>query len=1056
MKKVILKSMLLFVAILFVGIAQAQTVSGTVTEENGPLPGANVIVKGTSNGATTDFDGNYTLNNVPADATLVFSYVGYTSQEVAVGGRSTISASLASDNALDEVVLIGYGSTTIKDATGSVDNVGAEDFNQGVIQSPEQLIQGKTAGVQISEGSGQPGAGISIRIRGNGSLRSGSDPLFVVDGVPLSGGGAAGVTVGGIGSADGGNPLTFLNPNDIENISILKDASATAIYGSRGANGVVIIQTKGGRGATGPGRWELNTSVSRATAANEYDLLDRNGFLAAITEVGNNAAPQSQGGLDGGANSDWQDFYTQTAFSRQTDLSYSKSYTGGNLRASFGYGNTEGVVKDTPLERISGRLNITQRFLDNKLTLSGTGALTRINRQSAPLNGTAGSTGDLIGASITQNPTNPIDPNALFPGNVLNPANLLANFLGQTASDRILANLSAEYKFTEEFSGKVSVGYDDTDASSFGVFGPEVLALNGTSGIGRAAFATQQNTNKLLEGTLNYKKDFGNTVLDVVAGYSYQEFRNQGVQGNAAGFAPGNLGQVGDQLFDQYDLLQDATGSDFNQIGYGVDGTFLSSFNFGNNDDPFNLGQEIPGAFNRIFPAFAAGNFDNTDELQSYFARANLTLNDKFIFTGTFRADGSTRFGENNRYGYFPSGAFAWKLDQEDFVGDNISTLKLRLSAGQVGSQDGLGYGQFLQRTLINGVGIDNDLQILANGAPGTRDEGTPNPNLKWETTTDYNLGVDFGFNNDRLNGSFNVYRRETRDQLLRTNLAAPVIGGGGTIFRNLPNALIVNQGVELSLNYEFINTDDWGFSTSFNIAYNSNEVEELTGFIQSGPIRGNGLTNAFAQQIEAGQPSGSFFMAEFTGFDADGNPTYFDFDGNGVGDPDADKFFVGEDALPDIVTGLSLNARYKNFDLSTYFNGQFGFSVYNATNTAFFTRSALLIGKNVPASVAASDENPSSTVAVSTRFLEKGDFVRLTSATLGYNHTLSGNGFFDSLRFTLTGQNLFLITNYSGLDPELSANTGTLNASALPSQGIDYASYPRPRTYTLGVNARF
>lgn len=1054
MKKVILKSMLLFVAILFVGIAQAQTVTGTVTEENGPLPGANVIVKGTSNGATTDFDGNYSLNNVPSDATLVFSYVGYTSQEVAVGGRSTINVSLASDNALDEVVLIGYGSTTIKDATGSVDNVGAEDFNQGVIQSPEQLIQGKTAGVQISEGSGQPGAGIAIRIRGNGSLRSGSDPLFVVDGVPLAGGGAPDVTVGGIGSAGGGNPLTFLNPNDIENISILKDASATAIYGSRGANGVIIIQTKGGRGA-GKGRWELNTSVSSATAANEYDLLGREGFLNALEEVGNNPAA-----LDGGADTDWQDFYTRQAFSRQTDLSYSKSYTGGNLRASFGYGNNIGIVQATDLERISGRLNITQKFFDDKLTLSGTGALTRINRGSAPINGAAGSTGDFIGASITQNPTNPADPNALFPGNVLNPANLLANFLGETNSNRILANLSADYAITEEFSAKVALGYDKTDSQAVSIFGPNILGQQGISNIGRGAFGSNENTNQLLEATLNYKKDFGNAVLDVVAGYSYQEFRNAGVRANGAGFS-GDLDDVRDDLINQYDILEDAVGQDFNQVGFGTDATFFAGYNFDNFGNPdadnFNLNQTIPGAFTRLMPAYAAGNFDNTDELQSYFARANLTLNDKFIITGTFRADGSTRFGENNRYGYFPSGAFAWKLDEEDFVGDNVSTLKLRLSAGSVGSQDGLGYGQFLQRTLIGGVGINDDLIILPDGAvPGTFDVGTPNNDLKWEATTDYNLGIDFGFNDDRFNGSFNVYRRETRDQLLRQNLAAPVVGAGGTIFRNLPDALIVNQGIELSVNYDFINTDDWGFSSSFNIAYNQNEVEELRGFVQTAPIRGNGLTNAFAQQIEAGQPTGAFFMAEFTGFDADGNPTYFDFDGNGIGDPDADKFFVGQDAIPDVVTGLSLNARYKNFDLSTYFNGQFGFSVYNATNTAFFTKSALLIGKNVPVSVANSNENAASTVAVSTRFLEKGDFVRLTSATLGWNFPVSGEGFFDSMRFTLTGQNLFLLTNYSGLDPELSANTGTLNASAIPSQGIDYASYPRPRTFTLGVNARF
>ena len=1046
MKKVLLTKVLLLAAVLFTGVSFAQTVTGTVSEANGPLPGASVVVKGTSNGASTDFDGNYSLNDVPNDATLVFSYVGYATQEVAVNGQSTVNVTMASDNALDEVVLIGYGSTTIKDATGSVAAVSSEDFNRGVIQSPEQLIQGKTAGVQISEASGQPGAGIAVRIRGSNSIRSGNDPLYVVDGVPLAGGGSPGVTVGGIGSASGGNPLTFLNPNDIESISILKDASATAIYGSRGANGVIIVQTKGGRGAS-KGVWELSSSVSVANPASRYDLLGRNDFLEQIAAVGNNPAA-----LNGGADTDWQDFYTRTAYSRNTDLSYSKSYTGGNVRASFAYGNNNGIVQNTDLERITGRVNATHKFLDDKLTLTGTFSLSQINKEDAPINGTAGSTGDLIGASITQNPTNPADPNVTFPGNVLNPANLLENYLGRSQSNRFLANLSASYALTDDLSAKVTVGYDATDSETTSVFGSGVLALNGTSGIGRGGYAAIDQANSLLEATVNYKKDFGNINLDIVAGYSYQEFDRNGVFANAAGFGSLPLNGISNRLIDQFGIVDNAIDGDYAVFGYGEDGSFLSRID--NANQTIETGLTLPTGFERLLPSFVASTFDNADELQSYFARANVTINDKFLITGTVRRDGSTTFGENNRYGTFPSAAFAWQLHNEDFVGDNISTLKLRLGAGVVGSQEGLSYGQFLPREIAFGGGIDNDLNVLAGGIPGSGFVGDANPDLKWEETTDYNIGLDFGFNNDRLNGTVNVYRKETRDLLLRTQLAAP--SSGGTVFQNLTDGVILNQGVELSLNYDFVNTEDWGFSTSFNIAYNNNEVQDVIFSIPTGPIRGNGLTNAFAQQLASGQPLFSFFMAEFTGFDDNGNPTYTDFDGNGVGDPDADKFFIGEDAQPDFFGGLSLNARYKNFDLSTYFNGQFGFSVYNATDTAFFTKSALLIGKNVTQTVAASDENPSSTVAVSSRFLEKGDFVRLTSASLGYNWPMSGEGVFDSLRLSLTGQNLFLITGYSGLDPELSANTGSLNASAIPSTGIDYASYPRPRTFTLGVNARF
>lgn len=1046
MKKVILKSMLLFVAILFVGIAQAQTVTGTVTEENGPLPGANVIVKGTSNGATTDFDGNYSLNNVPNDATLVFSYVGYATQEVAVGGRSTINIALASDNALDEVVLIGYGSTTIKDATGAVDNVGSEDFNQGVIQTPEQLIQGKTAGVQISESSGEPGAGVSIRIRGNNSIRSGNNPLFVVDGVPLAGGGAPGVNTGGIAQASGGNPLSFINPNDIESISILKDASATAIYGSRGANGVIIVQTKGGRGAS-KGVWEINSSVSSSKAAERYDLLNRAEFLEAIGDI-QGASDQ----LIGNADTDWQDVYLRNSFSRQTDLSYSKSYTGGNVRASFGYGNNNGVVENSSLERISGRLNFSQKFFDNKLTVTGTGSISRINRETAPLNGGAGSRGDIIGASISANPTYPLNDEFFeqTPG-IFSPVNYLNSFQGLSESDRFLANLSLDYNFTEEFSAKVTVGYDKTESNTTGVVASSILNTQGITGIGRGDYNINNNENRLLEATLNYKKDFGNVNLDLLGGFSYQEFQRDGIYSNGAGFNTTDLSAMRGQLINQYNILNGVVPGNAQVFGYGNDGSFVTTLL-----PEVQTGLTIPEGFNRLLPAYIAGRYDNADELQSFFTRANLTFNEKFLLTATFRADGSSTFGDEERYGYFPSGAFAWKLDQEDFVGDNISTLKLRLGAGIVGSQEGLGYGQFTTRTQANFTGIDNDLNVIGGGGniPGTSPVGDVNPGLKWEETTDFNVGLDFGFNDDRLNGSFNLYRKETNDLLLLAETAAP--SNVATAFGNLSDGTVVNQGVELSLNYNFVDTEDFGFDASFNIAYNKNEVQDTKRIIQTGAIRGNGLTGAFAQQLEAGQPLFSFYMAEFTGFDENGDPTYLDFDGDGVGDPDADKFFVGENAVPKVTSGLSLSARYKNFDLSTYFNGQFGFSVYNATDNAFFTKSALIIGKNVTQAAANSPENPNSSVAVSTRFLEKGDFVRLQSASLGYNWPLSGDGMFDSLRLSFTGQNLFLITSYSGLDPEISSDTGSLNASNIPSAGIDYAPYPRARTFTLGVNARF
>jgi iron complex outermembrane receptor protein len=1044
MKQLILRCIFLFSAITWAGVLQAQTVTGTVTEPNGPLPGANVLVKGTTNGTTTDFDGNYTINDVPSDATLIFSYVGFAQQEIPVNGQSSINVLLEEDNnTLDEVVLIGYGQTTVRDATGSVSSVTSEDFNKGVITSPEQLIQGKTAGVQISESSGEPGAGVNVRIRGTNSIRSGNNPLFVVDGIPLTTGGTPGGDISGIGASAERNPLSFLNPNDIESISILKDASATAIYGSRGANGVIIIQTKSGRGAS-DGVFEFNSTISYATPYNNYDLLDRDEFLSAITSVGNDAKA-----LDFGADSDFQKFYTRETSSTRSDLSYSKSYGTGNIRASFGYSLTNGIVENSDQEQISARLNINQRFFDDKLTLTGQFSLSRVNDQFAPISGGAGSTGDLIGASITANPTFPLDPNFAPGGNILNPLSLLNNFSGIRHSDRFLANASAEYQLLDPLSVKVAVGYDKVNGETTAVTASSVIGLNGVSNIGRGDYLTADQENKLIEATLNFNKNFDNSSLDVVGGYSYQKFQRSGFGTRGAGFNTTNLSEMVDQMHDQYNIIDGLIQNRYSVFGYGIDGTYINRLL-----PEINTTDELPANFDRIIPAFISNySYDNFDELQSYFMRANYTLADKYLFTGTFRADGSSTFGENERYGYFPSGAFGWQLHKEDFTGDAFSTLKLRLAAGIVGSQEGLAYGQFIFRTVAAGGSINNDLNVLPR--PGTEIAGGfPNPDLKWEETTDYNIGVDFGFNQDRFNGTVNFYRRETRDLLLTTQVAAP---GSGTIFRNLPDGVIVNDGIELSLNYDFIRTENASFSTSFNIAYNDNRVEDILVPINAGPINGNGLTNAFAQRLEAGQPLYSYYMAKFTGFDPQtGNPTYFDFDGDGIGDPDADKFFIGQDAVPDVTAGFSLNATYKNFDFSTYFNGQFGFSVYNATANAFFSKSALLIGKNVTRDIIPTNENPGSTVAVSSRFLEKGDFVRLTTASFGYNIPLSGENLFKSMRLSLTGQNLFLFTGYSGLDPEISANTGNLNASNIPSAGIDYAAYPRPLTVTFGLNATF
>tara|TARA_R110002051_G_scaffold295922_1_gene361871 strand:- start:19781 stop:22912 length:3132 start_codon:yes stop_codon:yes gene_type:complete len=1043
MKITLLKSLLVLGAFLSFGISQAQEVSGTVSDTSGPLPGASVLEKGTTNGTQTDFDGNYTLS-VNEGAVLVVSYIGYKTQEVSYDGRSSINFTLEEDaEALEEVVIIGYGTTTIKDATGSVAAVTSEDFNGGAITSPEQLIQGKTAGVNIQQTTGEPGAGIQINIRGANSVRANNNPLFVVDGVPLFGESteAVGSNAGGTGSGQVGNPLNFLNPSDIESMSILKDASATAIYGSRGANGVVIITTKSGKGAP-KGVWDFSTSLSIASHTNKFDLLTANEYLRELPNYGGDAVANNFG-----STTDWQDVIFRTSTSTNNNLSYSNNYGSGNVRATFGYQKQFGVIEKSEFERVTGRLNLNQRFFEDKLLLTFQTSISRVNKSQPPVNSGAGVEGDILGATYSGNPTWPNSTTFQPEGSISrNPINMLVESQNISNTDRFLLNGSAEYKFTPEISAKVNVGFDKSESQNVSVLSSRILNYQGITGNGFGTYYTLDRDNKTLETTINYNKEFESSKLDVVVGYAYQDFRTQGRNAVGRGFSTTDLNAMGNNLVNSVNGAQNSIDGSYQQYYYAANTSDLVV----NRLFPNSSTDNVAYAFDREVTAITADTFDNTDELQSFFGRINYGINSKYLFTGTVRADGSSRFGPENAYGIFPSGAFAWQIGEEDFIGENISTLKLRLSAGITGNQAGLGYGNFVARQRFGGLGINNDNTIQGNGLSIV---ATDNPNLKWESTLDFNVGLDFGFNNDRLNGSVDIYRRDTKDILLRTPPAFPATTPFQ--FGNV-DASIINQGIEFSLGYDFIQQEDVNFAANFNISYNDNEIQDFAGAINSGPINGPGLTGAFAQRFESGYSLFSYYMAKFEGFDSTGNPIYTDIDGNGVGDPDVDKTFIGEDALPDITTGLSLNLRIKNWDIATYLAGQFGFSVYNNTANSFFNAGQLGTARNVTTDVLSLGEDPGASTAVSSRFLEKGDFIRLQNASIGYKVPLSGEGAFKSLRLSVTGQNLFLITDYSGIDPEVTVNTGNLNAAELPTRGIDFMTFPNPRTFTFGINASF
>ena len=1030
MKNCLLKKPLLIIMLLIGSITYGQSIKGVVSDADGSLPGVSITVKGTTTGVQTDFDGNYTIKAKEGDV-LVYNYLGYKTEQRTVGSESVINVTMTQDSTeLDEIVVIGYGSTTVKDATGSVTSVTSGDFNKGVISSPEQLIQGKTAGVQISNTSGAPGAGVNIRIRGSNSVRSNNNPLFVVDGVPLSGGATtAGANVIGLGGNPAKNPLNFLNPNDIESISILKDASATAIYGSRGANGVVIVTTKSGRSKKGEFSYQANISSSKAL--DTYDLLSADKFLSERLRVGLAVDAAS----NYGSATDWQDVIFRTAMSHNQNLSYSKSHDNGSYIATLGLGNQTGIVENSNLERLTARVNLNHRFLDDKLRLSFQGSVSRVNDNLAPTGGTAGYKGDILGAAFSANPTWPNDPD-FDGGTLVNPANLLAYTQGTTNTNRYLANLSLEYDLTSNLKAKLAVGVDKSDSDNFSVTSADVLGLeDGIPGNGRGAYNMLEVQNELLEATLTYNKEFKNSKLEVLGGFSYQSFRNSGLYSGAWGFSSRDLDVMGSNLQDVVTGIAGEISGQYQQFGYapnltgvyvrGYDGLDFVSSSFSANTSTANVN------------SLAVDTYDNTTELQSFFGRVNYTLSNKYLFTATLRADGSSAFAEANRYGYFPSGAFAWKLNEEDFMSDsNMSTLKLRLSAGITGNQEGVGYGNYVNRSRWNGLNPQNNGNIDLNNGNSIVSFG--GDGLKWESTIQYATGLDFGFNNDRLSGSIDVYRKETKDLLFLVDEAQPAILDRK--FKNLTDSKIVNQGVEFSLGYDLVQTEDFNWSANFNVAYNDNMVESLSGQYDFANVNGPGLSGAFAMRLQEGYSLFSYYMQEFSGYDSAGQPI--------VGE----KGFVGKSALPNLTGGLSTTINYKKWTMSAYFNGQFGHYVYNNTANAFFTAGAFKTTRNVLPGTLTSGEDLGASAAVSTRFLEKGDFVRLQNLSLAYDMPLSGEGVFKSMVFSVTGQNLFLMTDYSGLDPEVNSATG----GNLPSIGMDYGAYPNPTTITFGINAKF
>lgn len=1033
------------VALLFgttMAWSQGRTVTGKVSssDDGGIIPGANILEKGTSNGTITGTDGVYTIT-VQEGATLVFSFVGYTSQEIAVGTQSNIDVTLQADvTALNEVVVIGYGEIKKRDATGAVASVKAEDFNAGVIASPEQLIQGKMAGVQITTASGEPGAGTNIRIRGTSSVRGGNNPLYVVDGVPLSGDDVSGGGLDiGRGTASAKNPLNFLNPSDIESIDILKDASATAIYGSRGANGVVMITTKSGKGKRR--QLEYGATLSFSKARRTYDLLSRDEFLNNAARLGSNLDE-----LDYGGDTDWQDAVLRTAVSHRHDISFSDNIKTLTYRASVSYDNQQGIVENSGLERYTGRVNINKSFLGDKLKLGTQMIFSRVNDQAAPITENSGFEGDLIGSMIMANPTWPRFADSQFSNTNINPLAYLKYHQDKTQTDRRLINVSGSYDILPSLTFKVVAGFDRSESTRDKVFSPKIRLSNGVEGNGRGGFADIETANDLLETYLTYQKTMGKSTINAVVGYSYQEFNRSGLSALGWGFANDNMNSMVDNLHAGADMLRGAISQGYQQFGYysnattGVPRFYINTLR--PEVETIDL-ESIPA--NIPVRSVTGDVFDVTDELQSFFGRVNYTLADKYLFTATFRADGSTKFGSDYAYGYFPSGSVAWRLSEEEFIPEAFSDLKFRVGYGVTGNQE-IPHNLHQWRVKYNN-GTNNRYGAPAIGnngeapPPGISIVSFRNPGLKWEQTSQLNIGLDFGFATNKFTGSIDVYRKNTTDLLIKIASAQPA--AQDFIWQNL-DADVVNQGVELTLNYAAIESDKIGLNFGFNVSYNHNEVKNYTGPpINTGGINGQGLSGAFAQRIVNNESLFTYYIREFQGFDQDGIAIY-----NG----DFQRY-IGKSPIPKYNLGFSINFRYQNWDLSTFLTGQYGHWVYNNTANAYFSMGSLATGKNIIRDALFTGEGAANAPDASTRYLERGDFLRMQNLNLGYSLNFEQTSLIKKLRVYASGQNLFVLTGYSGLDPEVNTNK---QIEDVPSLGIDYTAYPRARTLTIGLNATF
>jgi iron complex outermembrane receptor protein len=939
---------LLVVILLTLGsFAFAQrTITGKVTDGSTgePLIGANILVVGTTVGTSTDIDGNYSLN-VPEGATeLEITYTGYTATRVAIGTSNTVDATLAAGQALDEVVVVGYGTQRSREVTSAITSVKEEDFNKGNVSNPAQLLQGKVAGLSITRPGSDPNRGFNIRLRGLSTVGANTSPLIIIDGVI-------------------GADLNSVDPNDIASIDVLKDGSAAAIYGTRGASGVIIITTK--RGQQGSSTIDYNGFITGDFVANTLDVLTADQYR------------QFRGGPDGsiqgtdlGSNTNWFEEITRTGVSHVHNIALSGGFGKTSYRISGNYRGNQGVALNTGFQQLNGRLNISQRALNDRLTLSANLTTTSRNEQEG--------VDEAFRYATIYNPTAPVRSDSFpqyggyFEQNLFdyyNPVAILELNQREEKENVILANLRGDFKLLDNLT--LSASYSrERKTELFGSYAQKT-SLWGSNGRGNAGRSYGQNEYQLFESTAELNEEFGTTELRLLGGYSFQEFVSEGF-----GASGGNF-------------LTDAFG--FNNLGAAL-------------DFPNGLG--------------GAGSGKSTYRLIAFFGRVNLNFGNNYFLTASVRREGTSRFGEENRWGLFPAVSAGVTLSNLFNIA-GVDNLKLRVGYGVTGNIPNQSY---LSIRRFGPVG-----NYLVNGqwVPSYGPISNPNPNLKWETKADISAGLDFAFADYKFTGSFDFYTTTTNDLILPFQVPTPPNLFDQT-FVNVGE--LRNSGLELVLNFNAINRPNFTWTTSINGTYylenkivslSEGEEFDFGGVRDVANMGSPGQNGTPLIRIEEGKPIGQLWGLQYAGVSQEGSWQFVDTDGDGVVDDAKDRTVIGN-GLPKAQLGWNNSFTFGNLDFSFFLDGFFGHDLLNSYR-GFYEAPNAIGSYNVLATVL---DDPAlirlkDAPKVSSLHVENASFVRLNNTTLGYNFKLPSGGAFSRIRLYLTGERLFYITGYKGVDPE-------------------------------------